>query len=148
MDSTVRCYGKRSDAEAAEQVARDLEAMGYNLDCESFITKDSSTNASKVERYASKHTNVKVNPSRTPSRYNFGNVESNESSDDVEAETPPLEGLSSIPEETSREPALDPLDVTDTTGEEEPLEEDRSCPICDHVKRPLARYCTQCGEKL
>ena len=63
-------------------MARDLEAMGYNLDCESFITKDSSTNSGKVERYVTKRTKAKFDPNKTASRYNFENVKSNESSDE------------------------------------------------------------------
>eukprot|EP00977_Amphora_coffeiformis_P023682 scaffold13933_cov219-Amphora_coffeaeformis.AAC.9 len=87
MDSAVRRYGKPcSDAEAAEQVAKHLEAMGYNLDCESFITKDSSTNASKMERYVTSRTKVKTPLSKRASRYNFDNVASNDSSDDSDEE--------------------------------------------------------------
>ena len=38
---------------AADQLGRDLEAMGYKLDCESFITKGTqSTDNTSVERYA------------------------------------------------------------------------------------------------
>ena len=37
---------------AADALGRDLEAMGYNLDCKSFITKESSGDSDEEDRYA------------------------------------------------------------------------------------------------
>ena len=53
MDAAIRrSVKKRRDAEAAEELVKHLEAMGYNLNSESFITKGSSLRKGQFERYA------------------------------------------------------------------------------------------------
>ncbi len=53
--------------------------------------------------------------------------------------------------QASQEP-VDPVDrpdLPDVGGEQKPGGADTlSCPVCSHINRTTAKYCTQCGEKL
>jgi hypothetical protein len=114
---------------AADALGRDLELMGYDLDCETFITKGSSEASEEEDRYASRGPPDASQKSRSPSfdrdnRYAMEEEENEEEEEDEKNSEEDIEEVyeeeeeEGFEEEDREEASVDARDALDSTRDE------------------------------